>query len=43
MDKAAGPLDKVVEMIGAAGDTGATMIRGLATAINRDGKVPTNC
>ena len=41
-DKAADPSDKVVEMIGAAGYTGATMIQGLATAINCDGKVPTN-
>ena len=38
--KAAGPSDIVVEMIKAAGDTGATMIRDLATAIVRDGKVP---
>ena len=30
-----------MEMIKAAGDTGATMIRDLATAIIRDGKVPT--
>ena len=29
-------------MIKAAGDTGATMIRDLATAIIRDGKVPTD-
>ena len=40
--KAAGPLGIVVEMIKAAGDTGATMIRDLATAIIRDGKVPTD-
>ena len=40
--KAAGPSDIVVEMIKAAGDTGATMIRDLATAIIRDGKVPTD-
>ena len=32
----------MVEMIKAAGDTGATMIRDLATAIIRDGKVPTD-
>ena len=32
----------VVEMIKAAGDTGATMIRDLATAIIRDSKVPTD-
>ena len=31
-----------MEMIKAAGDTGATMIRDLATAIIRDGKVPTD-
>ena len=37
--KAAGPSGIVVEMIKAAGDTGATMIRDLATAIIRDGKV----
>ena len=29
-----------MEMIRAAGDTGATMIRDLAIAIIRDGKVP---
>ena len=40
--KAAGPSGIVVEMIKAAGDTGATMIRDLATAIIRDGKVPTD-
>ena len=40
--KAAGPSDTVVEMIRAAGDTGATMIRDLASAIIRDGKVPTD-
>ena len=38
--KAAGPSGIVVEMIKAAGDTGATMIRDLATAIICDGKVP---
>ena len=31
-----------MEMIKAAGDTGATMICDLATAIIRDGKVPTD-
>ena len=31
-----------MEMIKAAGDTGANMIRDLATAIIRDGKVPTD-
>ena len=36
--KAAGLSGIVVEMIKAAGDTGATMIRDLATAIIRDGK-----
>ena len=40
--KAAGPSGIVVEMIKAAGDTGATMIRNLATAIIRDGQVPTD-
>ena len=40
--KAAGPSGIVVEMIKAAGDTGATMIRDLATGIIRDGKVPTD-
>ena len=40
--KAAGPSGIVVEMIKAAGDTGATMIRDLATAIIRDGKVQTD-
>ena len=39
--KAAGPSGIVVEMIKAAGDTGATMIHDLATAIIHDGKVPT--
>ena len=38
--KAAGPSGIVVEVIKAAGDTGATMIRDLATAIIPDGKVP---
>ena len=32
-----------MEMIKASGDTGATMIRHLATAIIREGKVPTDC
>ena len=40
--KATGPSGIVVEMIKAAGDTGATMIRDLATTIIRDGKVPTD-
>ena len=40
--KAAGPSGIVVEMIKAAGDTDATMIRDLATAIICDGKVPTD-
>ena len=40
--KAAGPSGIVVEMIKAAGDTGATMIRDLATAIICDDKVPTD-
>ena len=40
--KAAGPSGIVVEMIKAAGDAGATMIRNLATAIIHDGKVPTD-
>ena len=40
--KAAGPSGIVVETIKAAGDTGATMIRDLATAIICDGKVPTD-
>ena len=40
--KAAGPSGIVVEMIKAAGDTGATMIRDIATAIIRDGMVPTD-
>ena len=38
--KAAGPSGVVVEMIRAAGDTGATMIHDLDMAIIRDGKVP---
>ena len=40
--KAAGPSGIVVEMIRAAGDTGATMIRDLAVDIIRDGKIPTD-
>ena len=40
--KTAGPSGIVEEMIKAAGDTGATMIRDLATVIIRDGKVPTD-
>ena len=42
LGKAAGPSGIVVEMIKAAGDTGATLIRDLATAIMHDGKVPTD-
>ena len=38
--KAGGPSRVVMEMIRAAGDTGATIIRDLAIAIIRDGKVP---
>ena len=38
--KALGPSGIVVEMIKAAGDMGASMIRDLAAAIIRDGKVP---
>ena len=40
--KAPGPWDIVVEMIRAAGDMGAYMIRDLAVAIIRDGKVPSD-
>ena len=40
--KAAGPSGIVVDMIKAAGDTGATMIRNLATVIISDGKAPTD-
>ena len=40
--KATGPPGIVLEMIKAAGDTGATMIHDLATVIIRDGKVPTD-
>ena len=39
--KAAGP-SGIMVMIKVAGDTGATMICDLATAIIRDGKVPTD-
>ena len=38
--KTQGPSGLVVEMIRAAGDTGASMIHDLAAAIIRDGKVP---
>ena len=38
--EAPGPSGIVVEMIQAAGDTGASMIRDLAAVIIRDGKVP---
>ena len=40
--KASGPSGIVVEMIQAAGDMGASMIRDLAAAIIRDGKVPSD-
>ena len=40
--KALGPSGIVVEMIRAAGDMGASMIRDLALAIIRDGKVPSD-
>ena len=40
--KAPGPSGIVVEMIPAAGDLGTSMIRGLAAAIIRDGKVPSD-
>ena len=40
--KATSPSGIVVEMIKAAGDTGATLIRDLATVIIHDGKVPTD-
>ena len=36
----AGPSGVVVEMVRAAGDTSANMVRNLAIAIIRDGKVP---
>ena len=40
--KASGPSGIVVEMIRAAGDMGASMIRDLTVAIIRDGKVPSD-
>ena len=40
--KAPGPSGIVVEMIRAAGDMGSSMIRDLAAAIIRDGKVPSD-
>ena len=40
--KAPGPSGIVVEMIRAAGDMGVSMIRDLAVAIIRDGKVPSD-
>ena len=40
--KAPGPSGIVVEMIRAANDLGASMIRDLATAIIYDGKVPSD-
>ena len=40
--KAPGPPGIVVEIIRAAGDTGASLIRDLAAAIIRDGKVPSD-
>ena len=40
--KAPGPSGIVVEMIGAAGDMGASMIFDLAAAIIRNGKVPSD-
>ena len=40
--KAPGPSGIVVEMIRAAGDMGASMIRDLAVAIIRDGKAPSD-
>ena len=40
--KAPGPSGIMVEMIRAAGDMGASMIRDLAVAIVRDGKVPSD-
>ena len=40
--KAPGPSGIVVEMIRAAGDMGASMIRDLAAAIIHDGKVPSD-
>ena len=40
--KTHGPSGIVVEMIRAAGDTGASMIHDLAVAIIRDGKIPSD-
>ena len=40
--KARGPSGIVVEMIRAAGDMGASMIRNLAAAVIRNGKVPSD-
>ena len=40
--KAAGPLGIVVPMIKVAGNTGASMMRDLATVMIRDDKVPTD-
>ena len=40
--KAPGPSGIVVKMIRAAGDMGASIIRGLAAAIIPDGKVPSD-
>ena len=40
--KAPGPSGIVVEMIPAAGDMGASMIRDLEVAIIRDGKIPSD-
>ena len=40
--KAAGPSGVVMEMVRAAGDTGANMIHNFAVAIIRDGSVPAN-
>ena len=40
--KAPGPSGIVVEMIRAAGDMGTSMIRDLAVAIIRDGKIPSD-
>ena len=40
--RALGPSGIVVEMIRAAGDMGASMIRDLAAAVIRDGKVPSD-
>ena len=43
MGKAPGPSGTVVEMIRAAGDMGASMIRDFAAAVIQDGKVPSDC